>query len=319
MKLIGLNAGREFLRIINAIPYCDGEFPIGCFFVAPPGSGKTFLLTSTHSKDFILVSDITAYGMEKLLLDLARAKAGYVVVPDLLRCMSRKQSFEQLVSLLNLLLEEGVRVIKRQNLDLTLSEPLRFGFITALTTAEFQKVLPDFMNTGLLSRIIVFSFHYEQSDVRRIKEIMLSVKEESFKTRINGVGKVDVKIPSKLKNLLFKLSSTTPDKYGFRTLKLYRKLCKARALLDNRDKVSKSDIMEIFCFTPFISFASDLKIHSGSDLQYFILKKIIKKPLHPDDLKIKGYESEEIDKSVGDLLKRGLIKITRDGKIQVNI
>lgn len=319
MKLIGLNAGREFLRIINAIPYCEGEFPIGCFFVAPPGSGKTFLLTSTHSKDFILVSDITAYGMEKLLLDLTRAKSGYVVVPDLLRCMSRKQSFEQLVSLLNLLLEEGVRVIKRQNLDLNLIEPLRFGFITALTTAEFQKILPQFMNTGLLSRIIVFSFYYEPSDVQRIKDVILSTKEESFKTRLNGVSKVDVKIPSKLKNLLYKISSSTPDKYGFRTLKLYRKLCKAKALLNGRDKVTKTDIMEVFCFVPFISFASDLKIHGGSDLQYFILKRVIKRPVHPDDLKLKGYEKDEIDKSVGELMKRGLIKIARDGKIHANI
>lgn len=314
--MIGLSAGKEFLKLINAVPY-TGEHPIGCFIVAPPGSGKSYLLTSIQSKNFILVSDITAYGMEKLLLDLTRVKTGYVVVPDLLRAMSRKPSFEQLVSLLNILLEEGVRVIKRHNLDLTLAEPLRFGFISALTTDEFRKIIPHFLTTGLLSRILVFSFHYEPSDVSRIKDIIISSSEDNFATRINGITAKEVSIPPKLKNLLLKLSHSPQDKYGFRSLKLLRKLVKARALLHGRSKATKMDVLEVFCFSPFISYATEVELNSGSDLMFSIMRKIIKKAKRLDELTVKGYTDEEIQHAAQELLRKGFLRIDKTGKLTI--
>lgn len=310
--MVGLKSGKEFLKILNAIPY-TGEQPIGCFLVAPPGSGKSYLLTNIHSKDFIIVSDITGFGLEKLVLEITEKKTGYVVVPDLLRATSRKQSFEQLVSLLNIILEEGLRVIKRCNLDIELKEPLRFGFITAITDTEYEKIVKNFWSTGLLSRLIIFSFYYQPSDVEKIHKMVASGEDNLHYHRINGLKP---SAPSINKKLISKISDMAKflgkDKYGFRSVKLIRRLAKANALLNGRSQVSIKDLKDIFCFLPFISHGDAFKVNSGSDLHYIILKYLTKKPIS-SDIVVKGYREEEVKDVIADLIQRGFVKMDKNG------
>lgn len=319
--MIGLKAGVKFLKLLNAIPYAN-EHPIGCFLVAPPGSGKSFLLTKFVSKDFFIVSDLTGFGLEKLLLTLDIKKRGYVVVPDILRSMSRKSSFEQLTALLNILLEEGLRVIKRHNLDMELSSPLRYGFISAITDNEFMKVASKFWSTGLLSRILIFSFGYQNSDIAKIQRVVGLGEDEKIDVKGNGLNVVkEVKIPERLLPIMDSLSRKLgKNKYPFRNLKIIRKLAKANALREGRDVVGMRDIKEVFYLAPFIFHADEYttrpfnNFDEATDLHYFILRMIGQKRITSiDKVKVIGYTAEEVNQALNSLIARGFVKIDQDG------
>lgn len=318
--MIGLKASIEFLNLLNCIPYLEDEHPIGMFIVAPPGSGKSFLLTNYISKNFIIVSDITGFGLEKLILTLNSRKSGYVVVPDVLRPMNRKASFEQLTALLNILLEEGLRVIKRHNLDIELSSPLRFGFISAITDTEFIKVTEKFFSTGLLSRILVFSFYYNPTDVTKIQKQVALGKDSSMKIYGKTLEVSKISIPEKLVPYInFMSKFLDKNKYPFRNTKIIRKLAKASALLRGKTKISLEDLKNVYCFFPFITYADNIKgidktFGRGSDLHYLILKKVSKTKIEkPEDIKIEGYTEKEVSDVVNNLFARQLLRMTSEG------
>lgn len=329
--MIGQMAGIRFMRLLSAIPNTI-EHPPGVMIVADADMGKTHLLTHVKSPKFQVISDITGYGIEQLVLELRRGSkknVGYVIVPEMARVMHRNKSFDQLLAMLNLLLEEGLRSIHRADFSVTLPEPLRLGFIGAITLEDFKSIQYKMSKGGTLSRMIIYKFGYSPSDIDLIKrEIMLKengdqrdefviLEREDDEFTIYRKVSVDLR---RVTGYIERISDLIGggSKTGFRAVKQVRKLIKASTFLrfykkgDISDKkqivASRVDAYDVFSLIPFIQQNDSLP--AGIDLEYKILKFLWK---YKTGLTIKQlteltkYPADEVHDALGILQERGLI------------
>lgn len=307
--LIGLQAATKAIELSLHIPYLADERPLGFLFVAQPGTGKSFLLTKFRAENMIIVNDITGRGLENIVEKMQRFKTGYVNIPDLLKVMSRNKGWEAFLTLANIILEEGLTAISRYDKFVTFDVPLNFGIITAMTSKCFQSNRRLFERTGFLSRFGAFSFDYEQEDEKLITS-RLSVG------KTNGDLKYFIPTPSEKKFVdispeaghairsMGKLLSNGKAK-PFRAVNFVRRLVKANAVMNHREKVTKDDLREVYALIPFFIPPEPI----STDLDYMILKK-------PNATSWKKYKEETLSPYSDDsiyaarqrLIKKQLLK-----------
>lgn len=318
--LIGLKGAERFIRIAWNVCNVEGEHPIGCILVAPPGLGKSYLLTSFKGDNWVIAHDVTGHGLEKLLIKIKRMKAGYLVLPDLIRAFTRRTSLS-LISVLNVILEEGITRIERYDMSVNFEEPLKFGFIGAITVKEFDRRYKDMQSTGLISRCSLFRFHYAKEDVFRIEEYIArnGMPKEHEKIPLEIVERKPVSVDKpvvaefvkKTGRLLAKLKN---EAVPFRSIKLIRRLVKGNAIMSGRTTANLDDCVVVFSLLPFF-------IDSGCDVDYRLLRYIAKTtikenwmPTEEDLLKkAKMYAKDTIRQRIQYLLAKGLIVFDTSG------
>lgn len=271
--LIGLQAAKKAVELSLHIPCLADERPLGFLFIAKPGTGKSFLLTKFRAENMIIVNDITGRGLENIVEKMQRFKTGYVNIPDLLKVMSRTKGWEAFLTLANIVLEEGLTAISRYDKFVTFDIPLNFGIVTAMTQDCFKSNYRLFDKTGFLSRFGVFAFDYEKEDEKLITS-RLSVG------KTNGDLKWFIPTPTEKKFVeispeagltirdMGKLLSNGKQK-PFRAVNFVRRLVKANAVMNNREKVTREDLMEVYSLIPFFVPPEPI----STDLDYLILKK----------------------------------------------
>lgn len=308
-QLIGLKAATKAVELSLHIPCLADERPLGFLFVAQPGTGKSFLLTKFRAENMIIVNDITGRGLENVIEKMQRFKTGYVNIPDLLKVMSRTKGWEAFLTLANIVLEEGLTAISRYDKYVTFDVPLNFGIVTAMTSRCFKSNFNLFEKTGFLSRFGVFSFDYEKEDEKKITS-RLSVG------KTNGDLKYFIPTPSEKKFVdidpetghairdMGKLLSNGKQK-PFRAVNFVRRLVKANAIMNNREKVSREDLREVYALIPFFIPPEPI----STDLDWLILKK-------PKSVSWKKYREETLEHYSDDsvyaarqrLIKKQLLK-----------
>ena len=169
---IGLSACEQLIRIALHIPYLKDEKPIGIMLIAQPGMGKSMLLTRFQSDNIVTANDLTGYGLEKTILECKKISKGYIVIPDLLRLQSRKAGWQAFLTLTNVILEEGLVGIARGDLNIRFKKPVNFGILTAITADCFKTNLGYWQKVGFASRFALFSYSYEDSDYKKIEELV---------------------------------------------------------------------------------------------------------------------------------------------------
>jgi hypothetical protein len=167
---VGLSAAHMLLEIALHIPYLADEKPVGIMMIAQPGMGKSMLLTRFESEKIMRFNDLTGWGLEQVLISCRKLDGGFVVIPDLLRLLARKNGFEAFLTMGNILLEEGYESVVRWDINLKLKKPVNAGIITALTNSCYQRYFKHFEKTGFLSRFGIFGFSYADSDRLRIAQ-----------------------------------------------------------------------------------------------------------------------------------------------------
>lgn len=307
-SLVGLKACEQLIKISLHIPYLKDENPIGILLIAQPGMGKSMLLTRFDSENIITVSDLTGFGLEKTILECKKLSKGYILIPDLLRLQARNKGWQAFLTLTNIILEEGLVSIARGDVTVKFKKPVNFGIITAITADCFQRNLSYFSRIGFTSRFGLFSYSYEGSDYQRI-EALISKKSNGENEKLvikppkNLRGEKNILVSSKMaeyiKNVGKTLSNGKPS--TFRSIKFVRRLVKAHALMNGRNKVALEDIREIFALTPF--FVPPYP--TSTDLEYRICKGI------PENTLLKHYSEHEIYEAhkrlVGKQINWGLI------------
>ena len=308
-QLIGLKAATKAVELSLHIPCLADERPLGFLFVAQPGTGKSFLLTKFRAENMIIVNDITGRGLENVIEKMQRFKTGYVNIPDLLKVMSRTKGWEAFLTLANIVLEEGLTAISRYDKYVTFDVPLNFGIVTAMTSRCFKSNFNLFEKTGFLSRFGVFSFDYEKEDEKKITS-RLSVG------KTNGDLKYFIPTPSEKKFVdidpetghairdMGRLLSNGKQK-PFRAVNFVRRLVKANAIMNNREKVTRGDLREVYALIPFFIPPEPI----STDLDWLILKK-------PKSVSWKKYREETLEHYSDDsvyaarqrLIKKQLLK-----------
>lgn len=272
-KPYGLNAELEFAKTILASGQLKGCRPLSGMIIGQPDTGKSeTLMRFSQCEGILVINDLTAYGLTKLIEDLRTAH--HIIIPDLLRVLERSPRVaNELISMLNVMSEEGLLRISTYNTQLYLERPLRCAFLTSLTLEAFNRRRKRWRSIGFTSRAVPFFFGYNEEDLARARET-IKRNEDVFKpVSLELKESVEVSISDDYANEVEKIAvfmgRINEDFTAFRTLRNAIAMVKARAALRGASEVEEEDIkflraMVPFWFNPIV----------GNDCDYYIIQSL---------------------------------------------
>ncbi len=238
--------------------------PNSLLIIAKPESGKTDVMKKfIANKNILYLTDVTAFGIERDYLPKIEAgEIRHILIPDLLKPLSRKQStVKTFITLLNALVEEGVASVSTYATRRTTKEHVKCGIITAITTEELRDRRHGWERIGFLSRIVPFSYSYGIETVKKVFDYILGLDylRESDSIELKRVPKEDkaIKLPRKYAQAI--LPSTTviaqaEHTYGFRLQKQFQALLQASALEKGRVVVNMRDVDRVLHLMNWVNF-----------------------------------------------------------------
>lgn len=251
-NLYGLERLTEFIKIILASSYVDGEKPLSLMIVAPVSSGKTTAIKQfSKNPNISIMTDLTAYGvLAKSQDQLRTGKIRHIIIPDFLNALARKKtSVETLLMFINASSEDGLFPSKTFAFQITdYIEP--FGWILCLTEDGFEKKKNLLTGIGFVSRFFIIKHKYSLETIQKILQNIIN--EDKFV--IPEIKITDYKIKKKIlgNNEIFKklepYSKVLCKDNPAEILRMQRKLqtfLKASALLRKDNKVNERDLKKL--------------------------------------------------------------------------
>jgi len=275
---------RELIAMAIASSYVKNEKAVSVLIVAKPESGKTTVLSSfANNNGIAYLTDVTYSGIVNLLGDIDKGKIRTILIPDMLKVIGRKEtSVENLITLLNGLIEEGIKSIATYHHHLIFDNFVRCNIIAAITSTEWFMKKATLAATGFLSRVVPFSYNYSYEDVEAIFREIIEGRANNIifeKIKIGRVGKAgrDVILPADMgerlkKNVVEKAIDRLNrnlglELYGFRLQKNIQTLAKASALLRGDDTVREEDVKKLEYISEWINFDFNIiKDGEGGDI-----------------------------------------------------
>ena len=238
--------------------------PNSLIIIAKPESGKTEVMRKfAINKNVAYLSDVTAYGIQRDYLSKMEAgEVRHVIIPDLLKPLSRKEStVNTFITMMNSLIEEGVAAMSTYATSgpLVFKKPVRCGLVTAITGEEFRDHRHNWKKKGFLSRTVPFSYSYGIGTVNKVFETILELhylKEREIKLDIPKQDK-EIRLLKKFARSILPSTATiakAQDTYGFRLQKQFQALLQASALDHNRKSVNASDVDRVLHLMSWVNF-----------------------------------------------------------------
>jgi len=237
--------------------------PNSLLVIAQPESGKTEILKKfIPNKNVAYLSDVTAFGLERDYLPKIEAgEIRHIVIPDLLKPLSRKEStVKTFITSMNALIEEGVASVSTYATRRTSEKHVKCGLVTAITGEELRDQRHNWGRIGFLSRIVPFSYSYSIESVKKIFDYILGLdylKEHDIE--LKRIPKQDKQIRLPLRYARAILPSTTAiaqaqHAYGFRLQKQFQALLQASALERGRNVVNSRDVERVLHLMNWVNF-----------------------------------------------------------------
>lgn len=233
--------------------YIKNEKAVNLLLIANPEAGKTELLKKFYqNKGVAVLTDVTAYSISRdLLHKIQNKEIRHIIIPDLIKVLSRKTSTVQnLITFLNSLIEEGIISIKTYAMNIEFQNPVNCGLITSITQEIFEDKRRNWGKIGFLSRCLPVSWSYTKEQVLEIYDYIYSEKymhENVYVLKLPKTEK-EIKIDKDYAKMLTPYVKELADSYkmyGFRYQKQFQVLAKANALMNKRDEVTEKDIIEL--------------------------------------------------------------------------
>jgi hypothetical protein len=238
--------------------------PNSLIIIAKPESGKTEVMKKfAINKNVAYLSDVTAYGIQRDYLSKIQAgEVRHIIIPDLLKPLSRKEStVNTFITMMNGLVEEGIVAVSTYATPTLLSfgKPVRCGLITAITGDEFKDHRHNWKKKGFLSRTVPFSYSYGIRTVNRVFESIIDLgylKEREIRLDIPKENK-QVRLSKKFARSILPstaMIAEAQDTYGFRLQKQFQALLQASALDHKRRSVKRSDVDRVLHLMNWVNF-----------------------------------------------------------------
>jgi hypothetical protein len=254
-----------------ASSYVKDERAVSVLVVAKPESGKTTVISSfANNNGVVYLTDVTYSGIVNLLDDIDRGRIRTILIPDMLKVIGRKEaSVENLITLLNGLIEEGIKSIATYHFSRIFDNFVRCNIIAAITSTEWFMKKATLAATGFLSRVVPFSYNYSYEDVEAIFREIIEGRANNVifeKIKVGRVGKSgkEIFLPAEMgdrlkKNVVEKARDRLNrnlglELYGFRLQKNIQTLAKASALLRGDDTVREEDVKKLEYISEWINF-----------------------------------------------------------------
>lgn len=233
----------DILKRVVASGFIKNARPISALLVAPVGSGKTTNLQKLSINGNIMgLSDITPYGLVKLLPEIRMKNIKHIIIYDLVEPMSRSRSVvNNLIGFLNSLIEEGIFKISTGFIEV--KEPLKLGLITCTTDSELKDKRRGWLGIGFISRLLPISFNYASTDVIQILEDLATQEIKDINFEKLKLMEKDIQSNAMVFNQLIPYAQqmTGKEAMPFRKLEQLKILLMSNALLRGSKKVEQED------------------------------------------------------------------------------
>lgn len=244
--MINIDEIKKIVSLVLASAFLKNEAPLSLLIIGKVELGKTSIIQSVTTKRSRVITDLSYMGVGELLRE--EKELVHFVIPDFIKITQKKRSTsDNLISLLNSLLEEGIYEIRiygyKENFN-----GRKAGVITATTSASWGQHKQEWLNIGFVSRMVICSFDYSEQTRNRIIKYINVEEYKSFKQTLLKLKPFEVRSTEVLNSQLNSLANNK-----FRTLKHLQTLVKCNALLDNRKQVLQEDIDEIKRLSKFLN------------------------------------------------------------------
>jgi len=214
------------------------------------------------NKNIAYLSDVTAFGIERDYLPrIETGEIRHIIIPDLLKPLSRKEStVKTFITMMNGLVEEGIASVSTYATRRLSDKHVKCGIITAITGEELSDQRHNWGRIGFLSRIVPFSYSYSIETVKKVFDSILGLEYmKECDIRLKHIPKQDktIKLPRKYAQAI--LPSTTAiaqaqETYGFRLQKQFQALLQASALDKGRNSVNSRDVERVLHLMNWVNF-----------------------------------------------------------------
>lgn len=237
--------------------------PNSLLIIAKPESGKTEALKKfIPNKNVAYLSDVTAFGIERdYLPKIETGEIRHIIIPDLLKPLSRKEStVKTFITCMNALIEEGVSSVSTYATRRTSEKQVKCGIITAITGDELRDQRHNWGRIGFLSRIVPFSYSYGMQTVRKVFDSILGLDYlAEYNIELKRIPKQDreIRLPRKYAQAILPSTTTiaqAQETYGFRLQKQFQALMQASALERGRKAVNSVDVDRVLHLMNWVNF-----------------------------------------------------------------
>jgi hypothetical protein len=175
---------RHFLYLLYSAFLKDEDALSGLIYAWQERGKSTIVLSVKHS-GFLVEDDITAYGLSRRLNKLSKdgklKQYHHLLIPDLEKVSARTRTVKnELRSFLQALMWDGVERVDTYNIHLELPSRLKMAVIACVTPDVFNEK-SAFRRLGFLSRLLPFSFNYNDNTVDEILRFIGTLEEDKLR------------------------------------------------------------------------------------------------------------------------------------------
>ena len=229
--------------------------PVSMLLIGDTETGKTQILeVFMNLKSVVWANDLSAKIIVDVVAPLVEKGKTHILIPDLLKVLShQKMVTRNTMTMLNAIMEEGLKNVMFYGTQKEFKQPVRCGVIAAITRAAFRAREQYWKGIGFVGRCILVSFSYSDVTKSKIHEHI----RKGFPVKIIEIitGKrTQAEIPAKIARRVQDLATAeTPFSTGFRVHKQLRALAQAHALYRADAKVKMEDFEEIKRLSKFMN------------------------------------------------------------------
>lgn len=229
--------------------------PISMLLIGDTETGKTQILEVFMGlKSVIWANDLSAHVIVDEVAPQVEKGKTHILIPDLLKILGhQKVVTRNTITMLNSIMEEGLKNVMFYGTRKEFKHPVRCGVIAAITRPAYHAREKYWKGIGFVGRCIIVSYSYSEATKMRIHEHIR--KGFPAKTiEIMTGKKTQVVIPAKIARRIEALAIVeTPLSTGFRVHKQLRALVQAHVLYRGDTKVKMEDFEEVKRLSKFMN------------------------------------------------------------------
>ncbi len=229
--------------------------PASMLLIADTETGKTQILeTFMDLKSVIWVNDLSAKVIVDYIAPQIEQGKTHILIPDFIKVLAHQRVVAQnTVTMLNSIIEEGLKNIQFYGSQREFQKPVRCGIIAAMTKTAYVVRKKYWTGIGFVGRCILVSFSYSEETKMKIHSHIREGFASKLIEVITGKPKI-VDIPSDIALRVEDLAlARNPYSTGFRLHKQLRFLVQAHALYCKRTEVLEEDFEEVRRLSKFMN------------------------------------------------------------------
>ena len=229
--------------------------PVSMLLIGDTETGKTQILeVFMNLKSIIWANDLSAKIIVDEIAPQVEKGKTHILIPDFLKILGhQKVVTRNTITMLNSIMEEGLKNVMFYGVRKEFKQPVRCGVIAAMTKDAYRAREKYWKGIGFVGRCIIVSYSYSEKTKLRIHEHIRKGFPVKMIEIITG-KRTQVEIPAKIARRIQDLATVeTRFSTGFRVHKQLRALVQAHAFYRGDTKVKMEDFEEIKRLSKFMN------------------------------------------------------------------